>query len=93
MKIIECVPNFSEGLNQSTIEALTAAVENVSGAHLLHVDSGIDANRTVITFSGEPEPVIEAAFQAVSVAAEHIDMRNQRGVHARIGAAAVVPII
>lgn len=93
MKIIECVPNFSEGLNQSTIDALAAAVKNVSGAHLLHVDSGIDANRTVITFAGEPEPVIEAAFQAVSVAVEKIDMRKQRGVHARLGAADVVPII
>ncbi|HEX5624890.1 MAG TPA: glutamate formimidoyltransferase, partial [Saprospiraceae bacterium] len=92
-KIIECVPNFSEGRDESTIQALRDAVSRVSGVRLLHVDPGKSTNRTVFTFAGAPEAVIEAAFQAISVAAQKIDMRNHKGEHPRMGATDVCPLI
>lgn len=92
-KIIECVPNFSEGRNMENIKQITDEVEGVDGVKLLNVDSGAATNRTVVTFVGEPEAVIEAAFRAIKKAAEVIDMRNHHGEHPRIGATDVCPLI
>jgi len=93
MRLIECVPNFSEGRDPEVIRQITAAIESVSGATLLHVDPGQATNRTVVTFAGEPEPVIEAAFQAIRRAAELIDMHEHHGEHPRMGATDVCPLI
>jgi glutamate formiminotransferase / formiminotetrahydrofolate cyclodeaminase len=92
-KIIECVPNFSEGRDESIIQAIAAAIRSVEGVKLLHIDSGKAANRTVMTFAGAPEAVVEAAFQGIKKAAELIDMRLQTGEHPRIGATDVCPLI
>ncbi len=92
-QLVECVPNFSEGRNKETIEALGKSIMQVSGAHLLGIEPDADYNRTVITFVGEPDAVLEAAFQAVKTAAECIDMTQQKGEHPRIGAADVVPFV
>ena len=92
-KIVECVPNFSEGRDAAKIKAITDAIESVPGAKLLHVDPGPDANRTVVTFIGTPEAVAEAAFQAIAKAAELIDMRAQHGTHPRLGATDVCPFV
>ena len=92
-KIVECVPNFSEGRDKSVINAIAAAIESVNGVKLLNVDPGADFNRTVYTFVGEPEPVLEAAFQAAKVGTALIDMRNHTGEHARMGALDVMPFI
>ena len=92
-KIVECVPNFSEGKDKSIINAISAAVESVEGAKLLDVDPGADFNRTVFTFVGEPEPVLEAAFQAAKVGIALIDMSKHKGEHARMGALDVCPFI
>jgi glutamate formiminotransferase/formiminotetrahydrofolate cyclodeaminase len=93
MKLIECVPNFSEGRDQSVLDALARAITSVDGATLLDVDPGRETHRTVFTFVGAPESVAEAAFQAASVAAERIDMTRHRGAHARIGAMDVCPFV
>jgi len=92
-KIVECVPNFSEGKDKAIINAISAAVESVEGAKLLDVDPGADFNRTVFTFVGEPEPVVEAAFQAAKVGIALIDMSKHKGEHARFGALDVCPFI
>ncbi len=92
-KLVECVPNFSEGRNQETIHAIGASVQNVPNVRLLNVEPDKDYNRTVITFIGEPGAVLEAAFQATKVATEHIDMARHKGEHPRIGAADVVPFV
>jgi len=91
--ILECVPNFSEGRDPGKIAAIAAAIRSVPGAQLLHTDVSAAANRTVLTFAGEPEPVAEAAFRAIAKAAEVIDMRQQAGVHPRIGATDVCPLV
>ncbi len=91
--IIECVPNFSEGRDTSIIEAIAAAIRAVDGCKLLDVDPGKSTNRTVYTFAGSPEPVLEAAFQAAKVGASLIDMRNHKGEHPRFGFLDVCPII
>lgn len=93
LPILECVPNFSEGRDLEKINLIALEIEKVNGVKLLHVDPGMDANRTVITFAGLPEAVVEAAFQAVKKAAEIIDMREHHGVHPRIGATDVLPLI
>lgn len=93
MSIVECVPNFSEGRDRSTIEALAAAAASVRGAALLDRTSDVDHNRTVLTIAGEPQSVSEAAFRCVQVAAERIDLSRHQGVHPRIGAADVVPFV
>jgi glutamate formiminotransferase len=90
--LIECVPNFSEGQRSDVIDAIVAAVRNTE-VDVLDVSSDTDHNRTVVTFAGEPEPVIEAAFRAVETAARLIDLRSHSGQHPRIGAADVVPLI
>jgi glutamate formiminotransferase/formiminotetrahydrofolate cyclodeaminase len=92
-KLVECVPNFSEGRNKSVIEAIAGAIKVVEGVQLLNVDPGADFNRTVYTFVGEPEPVLEAAFQAAKVGIALIDMRKHKGEHARMGALDVMPFI
>lgn len=92
-QLIECVPNFSEGRNMAVIKQITDQVEAVEGARLLDVDPGAATNRTVVTFVGEPEAVIEAAFQAVKKASEVIDMRYHKGEHPRFGATDVCPLV
>jgi glutamate formiminotransferase/formiminotetrahydrofolate cyclodeaminase len=93
MKIIECVPNFSEGCNRQIIKQITDAIEEVDGVCLLDVDSGVATNRTVVTFVGEPEAVCEAAFRAVRKSTEVIDMSRHHGEHPRFGATDVLPLI
>jgi len=92
-QIIECVPNFSEGIDQEIIQNITGEIGSVAGVKLLNVDPGRDANRTVVTFAGEPEAVIEAAFRAIKIAGELIDMSTQKGTHPRMGATDVCPLI
>jgi len=92
-QLIECVPNFSEGSNMAIIKQITDQIEAVEGVRLLDVDPGKATNRTVVTFVGTPEEVIEAAFQAVKKASEVIDMRTHKGEHPRFGATDVCPLI
>ncbi|HUT07483.1 MAG TPA: glutamate formimidoyltransferase [Candidatus Latescibacteria bacterium] len=93
MKLVECVPNFSEGRDPEKIKAIVREVEAVPGVKLLDVDPGASTNRTVVTFIGTPESVKEAAFRAVAKAAEVIDMRVHKGAHSRIGATDVCPFV
>ena len=76
MKLIECVPNFSEGNNKSIISEISTTIESTPGVTLLDVDPGSDTNRTVITFVGEPDDVIEAAFRSIKIASELIDLKS-----------------
>ena len=92
-RIIECVPNFSEGRDMAVIKQITDTIEKVEGVKLLDVDPGEATNRTVVTFVGEPEVVVEAAVQAVKKAAELIDMRHHHGAHPRMGATDVCPLV
>jgi len=92
-KIVECVPNFSEGHDLALIEKISSAIAQVEGVTLLDVDPGADTNRTVVTFVGGPEAAVEAAFQGIKRAAELIDMRHHSGAHARMGATDVCPFI
>jgi glutamate formiminotransferase / formiminotetrahydrofolate cyclodeaminase len=92
-KLIECVPNFSEGCDQNIIREITDAIESVEGVSLLDVDPGASTNRTVVTFVGDPDAAVEAAFRAIQKAAELIDMRKQKGAHPRMGATDVCPFI
>ncbi len=92
-KLIECVPNFSEGNDLQLIKLITNEIEAVEGVMLLDVDPGKATNRTVVTFVGEPAPVIEAAFRAIKKAAELIDMSKHKGEHPRMGATDVCPLI
>ncbi len=91
--IIECVPNFSEGRNMEVIKEITTAIEKSEGVKLLDVDPGKDTNRTVVTFVGDPDSVIEAAFSAVKRASELIDMSKHTGEHPRMGATDVCPLV
>ena len=93
MKLVECVPNFSEGRDRDKIAAITREIEAVAGVRLLDVDPGASTNRTVVTFIGPPEAVKEAAFRAIARAAEVIDMRGHKGAHSRIGATDVCPFV
>ncbi len=92
-RLIECVPNFSEGRNREVIDSITNAITAVEGVRLLDVDPGEATNRTVVTFVGEPEAVVEAAFRGIARAAELIDMRQHHGAHPRMGATDVCPLI
>lgn len=92
-KLIECVPNFSEGRNKEVIKAITDAIESVKEIRLLDVDPGEATNRTVVTFVGEPDFVLEAAFRGIKKAAELIDMSKHHGAHPRMGATDVCPLI
>ncbi len=93
MKIIECVPNFSEGRDLSLIKQITDSMESVGGITLLDVDPGADTNRTVVTIVGDPESVIQSAFLGIKKASELIDMRKHKGAHARMGATDVCPFV
>jgi len=92
-KIIECVPNFSEGVDMGIIKQITNEIESVEGLKLLDVDPGKATNRTVVTFVGEPEQVIEGAFRAIKMAATLIDMSKHKGEHPRFGATDVCPLV
>jgi len=92
-KLIECVPNFSEGRNMDIIKQITDIIESVDGIKLLDVDPGAATNRTVVTFVGEPEPVLEAAILSMKKAKELIDMRKHTGAHPRFGATDVCPLV
>lgn len=92
-KIVECVPNFSEGRDLKIIEKITDEIKRIPGAELLDVDPGRDTNRTVITLAGAPDAVLEAAFQAIKKAAELIDMSKHTGAHPRMGATDVCPFV
>jgi glutamate formiminotransferase / formiminotetrahydrofolate cyclodeaminase len=93
MRIVECVPNFSEGRDRAVIDAIADAVRRSPGVKLLDVDPGESTNRTVVTFVGEPDDVVDAAFEAAKTAYELIDMRRHKGEHPRLGAVDVVPFI
>ncbi len=93
MKLVECVPNFSEGRNREKISAITKEIESTPHVNLLDVDPGESTNRTVVTFIGSPEGVKEAAFKAIKKAAEVLDMSKHKGAHSRIGATDVCPFV
>src|SRR5438876_6464727 len=92
-KLIECVPNFSEGRDQNVIRQIADAVKSVEGVSLLDIDPGASTNRTVVTFVGSPDAAVEAALRAIKKAAELIDMRKHKGAHPRMGATDVCPFI
>lgn len=92
-KIVECVPNFSEGRRQEVIDSIVAEVTKVAGVTLLGVKPDASHNRVVVTFVGEPQPVKQAAFNACAKASELIDMEQHKGEHPRIGATDVIPFI
>lgn len=92
-RILECVPNISEGKDKAKIDAIANEVTKVEGVKLLNVDPGRATNRTVITFAGEPEKVVEAAFLLIKKAAELIDMSKHHGEHPRMGATDVCPLV
>src|SRR2546430_9586762 len=92
-KLIECVPNFSEGRDEKIIRQITDAIKSTDGATLLDVDPGATTNRTVVTLVGDPEAAVEAAFRGIEKAAELIDMRKHKGAHPRMGATDVCPFI
>src|SRR4030043_580036 len=92
-QLIECVPNFSEGRNADVMKLITDQIQSVEGVKLLNVDSGKATNRTVVTFVGDPESVVEAAFQSVKVASQVIDMSKHKGEHPRFGATDVCPLV
>ena len=92
-RLVECVPNISEGRDAAKIKAVTDAIAAVPGVEVLDVDPGADTNRTVITFVGEPEAVLEGAFRCIATAARVIDMAQQHGAHPRLGATDVVPFV
>ncbi len=93
MKLVECVPNFSEGRDENKINSIIDEINNTHGAWLLDVDPGADTNRTVVTFVGSPEAVLEAAFRAIKKASLVIDMREHQGEHPRMGATDVCPFV
>lgn len=93
MRLVECVPNFSEGRNPGIIDTISNAIQEVEGAFLLDVDPGKDTNRTVVTFVAEYEVAVEAAFRAIKTAASLIDMSKHSGAHARMGATDVCPFV
>ncbi len=92
-RLVECVPNFSEGRDKNKLEEIKKAIQSVKGVSLLDIDPGEATNRTVFTFVGEPESIKEAAFRAIKRASEIIDMREQKGEHPRLGATDVVPFV
>lgn len=91
--LVECIPNFSEGCRTEVIDQLVNVIESVQGCAVLHRTSDQDHNRSVITFAGTPDAVVESAYRAIQLAAEKIDLNHHRGVHPRIGATDVVPFV
>ena len=92
-RLVECVPNFSEGKDRAIIDSILEPIVTIDGVTLLDVDMGADFNRTVVTMVGEPESVLRAAIECTTIAVDLIDMRNHSGEHARMGAVDVVPFI
>src|SRR6266404_5254152 len=92
-KLIECVPNFSEGRDEDVIRQITDTIKSTEGVSLLDVDPGATTNRTVVTFVGSPEAAVEAAFRGIQKASELIEMRKHKGAHPRMGATDVCPFI
>jgi len=92
-KLIECVPNFSEGRDENIVRQIADAIKSTDGVSLLDVDPGATTNRTVVTFVGNPEAAVEAAFRGIKKAAELIDMGKHKGAHPRMGATDVCPFI
>ncbi|MBU8913529.1 MAG: glutamate formiminotransferase, partial [Spirochaetales bacterium] len=92
-RVVECVPNFSEGRDKSVIDKIAEAISSVEGVKVLNVDMGFDTNRTVVTFAGDAENIVTAAYRAIAKAAELIDMSRQTGEHPRMGATDVFPFI
>jgi len=92
-RIVECVPNFSEGKNEEIIKAISDAGCGIKGAKVLGIEPDADYNRTVLTIAGEPDAVVEAAFRVIESASIHIDMRSHSGEHPRIGAVDVCPFV
>ena len=92
-QLIECVPNFSEGSDQNKINNIVNKINSVDGITILDIDSGKDTNRTVVTFVGKPDSVIDAAFEGIKEASQLIDMSSHTGTHPRIGATDVCPLI
>lgn len=92
-QIVECVPNFSEGCRPEVVDAIVAAIAAVPGARVLDIQTNADHNRTVVTFIGEPEAVLEGAMQGARRAAELIDLNEHRGAHPRMGATDVIPFV
>ena len=93
LRVVECVPNFSEGRDMAKIKVITDAIEGVAGVRLLDVDPGADTNRTVVTFVGDPDSAVEAAFRAVKTASQVLDMTTHQGAHPRMGATDVCPFV
>jgi glutamate formiminotransferase / 5-formyltetrahydrofolate cyclo-ligase len=92
-RLVECVPNFSEGRRREVVEEIMQAIASVTGVTLLDSEMDADHNRCVLTFAGEPEPVMEAAFRAVQKGSQLIDLNHHKGEHPRMGAADVVPFV
>ena len=92
-ELVACVPNFSEGRNTDSIASIKQAIESVRGVKILHTDIGFSVNRTVITFVGPPQHIVEAAFLGFCKAYELIDMSNSPGTHPRMGAVVVCPFV
>src|SRR3984893_11454722 len=92
-RLIECVPNFSEGRDLDVIRQIATAIESVEGVSVLDVDPGATTNRTVVTLVGNPDAAVEAAFRGIKKAAELIDMHKHKGAHPRMGATDVCPLI
>jgi len=93
IKIVKCVPNISNGKNPEIYNAVANSIKKIKGVKLLHVHPGFSANRTVITFVGTPTAVVDAAFELIKTAKELIDMTSQDGIHSRMGAADVCPLV
>ncbi len=93
IKIVKCVPNISDGKNPDVYNSIANSIKKIKGVKLLHVHPGFSANRTVITFVGTPDAVVDAAFELIKTAKELIDMTSQDGIHSRMGAADVCPLI
>lgn len=93
MRLVECVPNFSEGRRQDVVDRIVAAIASVESVHVINQSSDVDHNRTVVTLIGSPDAVLESAFQGIKTAANLIDLETHEGVHPRIGAADVVPFV
>ena len=92
-RIVECVPNFSEGTDLDVIKMISDSGRGIDGARVLGIEPDSDYNRTVLTIAGEPDAVLEAAFRVIKSASENIDMRLHKGEHPRRGAGAVCPVI
>src|SRR5689334_4690377 len=92
-RIVECVPNFSEGRDRTLVEALVNAASGVPGVVLLDSEMDADHHRSVLTFAGEPDACVEAAFRAIALATERIDLTRHKGQHPRMGATDVVPFV